>query len=140
MKAQIKVTPIDSGISSEMADAVQGFISANGLTLSVMDKAWAVYWIDGDAFGILGFAGCNVGNRIADVPVYHIAQGKTRNEKWLAMQAHERLFERVCGFIADTVGSGTKAFFYIAPESQKHWEGFAERVNGRKAERYVMEV
>jgi len=135
----IRVIPIDSGLSPEMAEAIESFIKSN-CPSGPADKAWAVYFQDGEAFKIIGFAACNIGNRIADVPVYHVEQGESRQEKWAGAKAHELLFARVTGFIADTVGSGTQALFHISPEAQEHWKEFAKTVNGRNANRFVMEV
>jgi hypothetical protein len=135
----IKVIPIDAAIEPDMAAAVDSFISAN-CPASKADKAWAVYSEDGETIKILGFASCNLGSRMADVPVYHIEHGETRQSKWEAMKAHQLLFARVTGFIADRLGSGTQAFFHIAPEAQEHWKDFAETVQGKNAHRFVMEV
>jgi hypothetical protein len=135
----IKVIPIDSRLQPEMAAAINSFINAN-CPADAADKAWAVYWQDGEAIKILGFASCNLGSRMADVPVYHIDKGTSRQEQWAALKAHELLFARVTGFVADTLGSGTQAFFHIAPEAQEQWKEFAKTVNGRNANRFVMEV
>lgn len=135
----IRVIPIDSHISSDLAAAVDSFITAN-CPARDSDKAWAAYSQDGEVLKIWGFASCNLGSRMADVPVYHVLEGQTRAEKVLSMRAHEALFARVTGFIADMVGSGTEAFFHIAPEAQEHWKDFEKRVNGRNANRFVMEV
>lgn len=135
----IRVVPIDKGLSPELAEAIESFIKAN-CPAEQADKAWSVYSQDGEAVKVLGFATCNIGNRIADVPVYHVLEGETRQEKVLSMRAHDALFARVTGFIADTVGSGTQAFFHIAPEAQEHWKEFQKKVKGRNANRFVMEV
>lgn len=135
----IKVIPIDSHLSPEMAAAIHSFINAN-CPAEASDKAWAVYSQEGEAVRIIGFASCNLGKRLADVPIYHIEQRDGRQGQWEAMKAHELLFARITGFIADTVGSGTQAFFHIAPEAQEHWKEFAKTVNGRNANRFVMEV
>ena len=139
----IKVSPVDEQMVSnkpELALAVEAFITRNIQSAPKADKAWFAYETDGETFRILGFACCNIGTRIADVPVYHIIEGTTRQEKWAAMKAHEALFARITGYIADVVGSGTEAMFYIAPESQAHWEEFAKRVNGRQAHRFITGV
>lgn len=136
----IKVSPIDSNIKPEFANAVADFLEHYLPNTKPADKAWFVYETDGEVFRILGFAACNIGTRIADIPVYHIPEGTTRQEKWAAMKAHETLFARVTGYIADVVGSGAEAFFYISPESQDNWKEFEKKVNGRNAHRFVMEV
>lgn len=141
--SQIKVIPIDSNLITHQVDlfaAINSFVNANISGSKPADKAWGVYVQDGEAVKVLGFASCNVGNRIADVPVYHVLQGESRKEKVESMRAHEILFARVTGFIADTLGSGTEAFFYIAPEAQEHWKEFQKQVNGRNANRFAMEV
>lgn len=136
----IKVSPIDKNISPEFAAAVDSFIAANiGLIVSA-DKAWAVYWKDKESFKILGIATCNISRHMADVPVYHVLEGNNRADKVQSMRAHEALFTRVTGFIADMVGSGAQAFFYISPDAQEHWKEFSKKVNGRNANRFVMEV
>jgi len=136
----IKVTPVDSGLSPDMAAAIDSFITANIGEIQPADKAWAVYAQYEDAVRVLGFATCNLGKRMADVPVYHVLEGETRPQKVESMRAHEALFTRVTGFIADAVGSGTQLFFYISPEMQDHWKSFRDRVGLRNAERFVMEV
>lgn len=136
---QIKVIPIDPRLSPDMAAAINSFVKAN-CPAEVADKAWAVYSQDGEAIKVIGFASCNLGSRMADVPVYHVLKGESRQEQWAGAKAHELLFARVTGFIADQLGSGTEAFFHIAPEAQEHWKEFQKQVNGRNAHRFVMEV
>ena len=139
----IKVTPIDSNLieqKRDLAAAINSFVNANIGELKVSDKAWAVYSQDGEVIKVLGFASCNLGNRLADVPVYHVLEGNTRPEKAEGMRAHEALFARVTGFIADMIGSGSEVFFYISPEMQEHWKGFAAKVKCVPANRFVMEV
>lgn len=139
----IAISPVDETLvfkRPDLADAINSFLQINLPGIPVADKAWMVYTWDGEAIRVLGYAACNIGGRIADVPVYHILPATTRGEKLEAMRAHELLFARVTGFIADTVGIGTQAFFYIAPEAQEHWKEFSKRVNGRNANRFVMEV
>jgi hypothetical protein len=136
----IKVVPIDANLSGDLAAAVDSFIAANFGKVKAADKAWSVYAQDEDAVKVLGFATCNIGARVADVPVYHVLMAHDLKSRWEAMKAHELLFARVTGFIADTCGGGTEALFYIAPNMQDHWAGFQKKVNGRNANRFAMEV
>jgi len=134
----IRVVPIDNNLSGDLAAFVDSFISANLGEVKAADKAWSVYSQDGETVKILGFCACNIGNRIADVPVYHVLEGETRPEKAESMRAHEALFARVTGFISDM--GIREALFYIAPEAQEHWKEFQKKVNGKPAHRFVMEV
>ena len=136
----IKVVPIDANLSGDLAAAVDSFIAANFGKVKVADKAWAVYAQEENVVRVLGFATCNIGARVADVPVYHVLQAFDIKTKWASMKAHEMLFARVTGFIADMCGGGTEAFFHIAPDMQNHWAEFQKKVNGRNANRFAMEV
>lgn len=145
MKGHIKVTPIDTALVScddnaDLFNAISAFMSSHSFQAKPCNKSWAVYWQDDEAFKILGYASCNFGQYSADIPVYHVDQGESKQEKWMAAKAHELLFARICGFIADICGSGTQALFYIAPDMQEHWAEFTERMNMKNAHRFVMEV
>jgi len=143
MKGDIKVTPLDDALFAnrkELGSAVSDFVALHSLPVKSSTMAWAVYWQDGEAFKVLGFASCNTGKNVADVPVYHIDQGDDRQGQWMAAKAHEVLFARVCGFAADVAGSDVQPMFYISPDMQEHWKAFAKKVKGKNANRFVMEV
>src|SRR3954471_16894116 len=101
MKAECRIVPIDTNLVNkcpELARSINAFIESNLPGSPGTDKAWAVYFDYGDSQRIVAFAGCNLGNRFADIPVFYVEPGTDRQSKWAAAKATEVIAFRLSSF------------------------------------------
>ena len=143
MKSDCRIVPIDTNFVNkcpELAQSISSFITANLPGAPGTDKAWAVYFDYGDSQRIVAFAGCNLGARFADVPVFYVEPGQDRKSRWEAARAVEVIAYRMAGFIADSIGFGTKVLIRIEPQQEHIWNAFVTRLGAVKAERFILEV
>ena len=139
MKPECRIVPIDQNLHPDLAQSILAFVDANVPNPPTTDKAWAVYFDYGDSRRVIAFAGCNLG-RIADVPVFYVEPGHDRQSKWEAAKAVEVIALRLSGFVADTLGNGTKVMIRIEPQQEYIWNAFVTRLGAVKAERFILEV
>jgi hypothetical protein len=143
MKHECRIVPIDANLVSkcpDLAQSINAFITANLSGAPGTDKAWAVYFDYGDSQRIVAFAGCNLGSRFADIPVFYVEPGTDRQSKWEAAKASEVLAFRLSSFVADSLGFGTQVLIRIEPRQEYIWDAFVTRMGVVKAERFILEV
>lgn len=140
-KPILKIDPIDAGLTANKPDlvaAVDRYLASEfPKGLSKMDRIWVCYVQEDESFRIIGVMGCVMR---PDVPLYHIQPSSNREEQWEAAQANELMFNRLSGYMADHLGSGTEVSFFVPADTHDKWKEFVSGLVSRKLERYIIEV